>query len=208
MNESTVAATPKWRAVNSEKDGIVVLLDGLVACKICLCVDRNTQMVLASNIAERMNEQDAIDLRSQTVANHTPGPWRISGEVCHEPSTMSSAVCIDTENPLYTGYLSCVMDIRSNEHHDIEANARRVVACVNACEGIDDPTDMRKQRDELLNALKDMNEASLVVLSTYWATTGTDDTVEYEALEELDCCYGESKKLIAKMATHEPVPDQ
>ena len=30
---------------------------------------------------------------------------------------------------------------------------RRIVACVNACAGIDDPVDLRKQRDELLAAL-------------------------------------------------------
>ena len=42
-------------------------------------------------------------------------------------------------------------------------NADRIVACVNACAGIDDPPDLRRQRDELL-------EACRVALSRYQAT--------------------------------------
>ena len=34
-----------------------------------------------------------------------------------------------------------------------EANADRIVACVNACAGIEDPAELRRQRDELLDAL-------------------------------------------------------
>lgn len=34
-----------------------------------------------------------------------------------------------------------------------EANANRIVACVNACAGIENPDDLRRQRDELLEAL-------------------------------------------------------
>ena len=32
--------------------------------------------------------------------------------------------------------------------------ANRIVACVSACEGIEDPADLRKQRDELVEALR------------------------------------------------------
>jgi hypothetical protein len=40
-------------------------------------------------------------------------------------------------------------------HGDRAKNwVNRIVACVNACEGIEDPADLRKQRDELLEALK------------------------------------------------------
>jgi len=35
-----------------------------------------------------------------------------------------------------------------------EANGARIVACVNACAGITDPADLRKQRDDLLAACK------------------------------------------------------
>jgi hypothetical protein len=33
---------------------------------------------------------------------------------------------------------------------------RRIVACVNACAGIADPADLRKQRDELLAAINEL----------------------------------------------------
>lgn len=36
-----------------------------------------------------------------------------------------------------------------------EADFRRLAACWNACDGIADPTNLRKQRDELLSALAD-----------------------------------------------------
>lgn len=36
-------------------------------------------------------------------------------------------------------------------------DAARAVACVNACEGIEDPADLRAQRDELLAACQQMN---------------------------------------------------
>lgn len=34
------------------------------------------------------------------------------------------------------------------------SHAERIVACVNACAGIENPADLRKQRDELLEALQ------------------------------------------------------
>lgn len=37
-------------------------------------------------------------------------------------------------------------------------NETRIVACVNACAGIDDPADLRRQRDELLQVLKEVND--------------------------------------------------
>ena len=36
----------------------------------------------------------------------------------------------------------------------MRVNAHRIVACVNACEGIADPAELRAQRDELLAALR------------------------------------------------------
>lgn len=38
----------------------------------------------------------------------------------------------------------------------IQADLRRAMECVNACAGISDPADLRRQRDELLEALRDM----------------------------------------------------
>ncbi len=36
---------------------------------------------------------------------------------------------------------------------------KRIVSCLNACEGIEDPADLRKQRDELVEALNECDKA-------------------------------------------------
>ena len=94
-------------------------------------------------------------------AQHTPGPWtaeldahgrgRVKGNGCWVATTWTNA------------------DDDSHKRYPAEANARRLVACLNACEGIstealegdDAPRKLREdrdlllaQRDELLEALK------------------------------------------------------
>lgn len=104
---------------------------------------------------------------------HTPGPWAV-GTGVYDTNTYLRDV---------DGYhLASVPD---------EANARRIVACVNACEGYENPDDMRgdagyyyqwreeaaklqKQRDELRAALQ------LIV--------GTTDPIE-DAEEGPACFY-------------------
>jgi hypothetical protein len=97
------------------------------------------------------------------TAQHTPGPWtaeldahgrgRVKGNGCWVATTWTNA------------------DDDSHKRYPAEANARRLVACLNACEGIEDPENvipqlrrandlvqqlepLRIQRDELLEALK------------------------------------------------------
>ena len=41
-------------------------------------------------------------------------------------------------------------------------NADRIVACVNACAGIADPADLRRQRDELLEACRKANTCASI----------------------------------------------
>jgi len=76
------------------------------------------------------------------MAEHTPGPWRVVesavfiGE-CHTYEPDGS--------PAWGGFL-----LRSCPRP--EANARRIVACFNACEGI--PTDALEQSSELMLTLE------------------------------------------------------
>ncbi len=104
------------------------------------------------------------------TAKHTPAPWvvntagsakkgepfRITEIYVYAPNTQDdTAICADVIDPVTQA--------------PSEANARRIVACVNACEGI--PTarleagsadvlaysmELHKQRDELLEALKNL----------------------------------------------------
>ena len=84
---------------------------------------------------------------------HTPGTWRVTGT--------GTIRYIDA--PVGNGMLQEVASCMRVEYGDMEANARRIVACVNACAGV--PTElleeypspfseMRSQRDMLLEALE------------------------------------------------------
>ena len=91
---------------------------------------------------------------------YTRGPWKTEGEGIHA---------------IIRGGDATIVAVRHRLPADVhEANARRIVACVNACEGIstdeleeiastggmlgprEDVARIAKQRDELLAALKDL----------------------------------------------------
>ena len=55
---------------------------------------------------------------------------------------------------------------------DAAGNADRIAACWNACEGIADPAAMRKQRDALLAALTELEEAAHSACCTHSVTAG------------------------------------
>ncbi len=79
------------------------------------------------------------------MTKHTPGPWKMFyGKIC-SPSCES------------LGFLSGEFTERS---HDL-ANALRVIACVNACEGINP-----KAVPDLLKALKEAKD-QLIALCSY-----------------------------------------
>ena len=91
---------------------------------------------------------------------HTPGPWNFTqDEHCPE--------CFEVKDRLGFYVATCHDGVRSEEN--AKENARRIVACVNACEGIstENLEESRpvkwlaeqygatiKQRDELLEALR------------------------------------------------------
>jgi hypothetical protein len=59
---------------------------------------------------------------------HTPGPW--TGGIRQRWSDGNERTWIGT----YVGYVIC--EVFHERNVDSEANARRIIACVNACEGI------------------------------------------------------------------------
>lgn len=77
------------------------------------------------------------------IAKHTLEPWETDDMV--EPGDISQWTGIlNREEGGVHAYVNC------------EANSQRIIACVNACEGIADPAELRKQRDELLATCKTM----------------------------------------------------
>lgn len=96
---------------------------------------------------------------------HTPGPWKVTGT--------GTIRYIDA--PAGNGIMQEVAACMRVEYGDMDANARRIVACVNACEGLDTYLlensgdiasaataqakyiqKIERQRDQLLSALERM----------------------------------------------------
>ena len=78
------------------------------------------------------------------MSGHTPGPWAVSAYLSSRPDQIRK------------NYVSAADGINGNwrlfvtEGPDAEANAARIVACVNACEGLADPSVV----SELVTALE------------------------------------------------------
>ena len=71
---------------------------------------------------------------------HTPGPWKYDGQEAVYPSApIEAPTCL----PI------CHVSYEQSERSP--ANLRRIVACVNACEGIVDPSAVPEMLDELKN---------------------------------------------------------
>ena len=100
------------------------------------------------------------------MSKHTPEPWFSDSE--HVGSSVSDR--------LNDGWFAakCLGPDRVE-------NARRIVACVNACAGMEDPAaeieKLRRQRDELLNLVK---QARLEWLDQNQTSDGTDVVTPYD----------------------------
>lgn len=80
---------------------------------------------------------------------HQPGPWRVE--------YYGAGDQIDACEIMAGGYYIAKIHEWSSPDPQCSgraATADRIVACVNACEGIADPASLRAQRDELLAALR------------------------------------------------------
>lgn len=93
---------------------------------------------------------------------HTPGPWSYTeADGFRGPSGQ---------------LLACIIDSRSTTTVEQEANAERIVACVNACEGIADPScvpEMLRVAGRILAAHESGNNGMIMgeaVLCPYFAT--------------------------------------
>lgn len=76
----------------------------------------------------------------------TPEPWTIG---------------VDWENDGWPAYR--LRDMLTDSHEEASANGVRIAACVNACAGIEDPQELRRQRDELLETLENLHFAVIDV---------------------------------------------
>jgi hypothetical protein len=96
------------------------------------------------------------------TTKHTPEPWTIEdrrGAALRNIRIVAGlhwiATVEDVHQRDYQGGYS-LSDVQAADAIDALgfANGARIVACVNACSGIADPADLRKQRDDLLAACR------------------------------------------------------
>lgn len=87
--------------------------------------------------------------------NHTPEPWSVAEESFDNDGIQESVI----RGMGGRAAIAVTLDFGPNNPAMREANARRIVACVNACAGVDAEllenypapfSELRKQRDELL----------------------------------------------------------
>lgn len=92
-----------------------------------------------SIVSSLIQELAAIEREEERAMMHTPEPWKTEGG----PEIYDATDCLIV-------YVDGCPKITTAED---DANAARIVACVNACAGIENPEDLRRQRDELKTEL-------------------------------------------------------
>ncbi len=98
------------------------------------------------------------------VSEHTPEPWHLGTQL-----VTNLKICVRLED----GGEYVIADTNWNFPDDAKANARRIVACVNACAGVptelleDNPAPFSRlleERDELLAALDTLRVAFVIAV--------------------------------------------
>jgi hypothetical protein len=87
---------------------------------------------------------------------HTPTPWSYTGNVDY--SNVQKSQLILQHNRTNAANIAKVIPCAGMTAEEVEANAKRIVDCVNACAGMDYPleriTELRDHRKRLLDVLK------------------------------------------------------
>ena len=113
------------------------------------------------------------------VNTHTPEPWGLVGE----PNGYTVwNVVDDGVNPGCVGRILARVCGAAVTVEEEEANGARIVACVNACAGIDDPMELRRQRDYLMALVNELGETA-VYWSEYTVPIGIVDRIRAAAKE-------------------------
>ncbi len=85
------------------------------------------------------------------MASHTPTPWIAEGRLIY--ALTPSKETTGSVNRFMAGMSFCNGDDGATLE-ELEANAARAVVCVNACEGLDDPSKQLNEAREILRGLE------------------------------------------------------
>ncbi len=130
------------------------------------------------------------------MSEHTPGPWTVN------PECLTAVIKAGGSKKSIANATDFSPNCSSSEYDERDANARRIVVCVNACEGLSSEAlerlgtldrasvaaaarrnemviRLHESNAELLEALKDLREAiqSRGVVSTVKALKKTDAAI-------------------------------
>lgn len=83
-----------------------------------------------------------------TDQKHTPEPWR----------TEPNGPCYNLKSPDRVDHFLILVGMLHNNPNELAANARRIIACVNACKGIADPPALCTSHDRLRTNLRELIE--------------------------------------------------
>jgi hypothetical protein len=93
------------------------------------------------------------------IMSHTPTPWRVAGG----PRMKY------IESRIGNGQIQEIASCMVCEHGDLEENARRIVACVNACDGV--PTEVLESGCLLWAQWQDMPDVKTYAIRINWPAT-------------------------------------
>lgn len=115
------------------------------------------------------------------MSEHTPEPWKRATDIYADRG------CIDDSNDVRIATTSMMARIASKE--EIAANARRIVACVNACAGLD----LESLEKMPLGALAILRDAAVMEAVRQFAAKGASSEADLAAvaqslLDEWDHC--------------------
>lgn len=91
------------------------------------------------------------------MSKHTPGPWKAFGPAPNVDPDMTTTYDYALLCPPYDAYSNIIGEMigRSSDtiFHDAEANANRIVKCVNALDGIENPVAIK----DLIEAMQNLD---------------------------------------------------
>lgn len=119
----------------------------------------------------------------KTTPQHTQEPWQVIREVTGEGSDYPHPLGLKPEAMLFVGLPGLTVAVIPPGLPNEEANAERIVSCVNACSGTADPL-------ATINAMREALESSLACLENldrvlHWNKQDGDHIDEaYEARDK------------------------
>ena len=101
------------------------------------------------------------------MSKHTPEPWVIYPEECGVPYIRIRGSILGVRFKIANVITPTYEGAHERETAETRANAVRIVSCVNACAGMEDPmaeiAELKRQRDELLGLIKAVTAHAVMV---------------------------------------------